>query len=129
MAPEVLQYLKDNGYSAEATQVSTDRPRHTRIREFAAPLLSMKQYTLLEPRIRKVIERACDALAGRDRVDMVADFAYDLPALVIFLILGIPDEDTPKIKKWADDRLMLTFGKLDEDAQMRAAAQMLDYWR
>ena len=54
-------------------------------------------------------------LEGRGRVDMVADFAYELPALVIFQVLGIPDEDTPKIKAWAPTLL----GKgLDFDTAM-----------
>lgn len=129
MPDRVLAYLRDSGYRAEATQVSTDRPRHTRIRKFAAPLLSLKAFRRIEPEIRRVVAQACDALEGRDRVDLVADFAYELPARVIFLVLGIPDGDTPRIKKWADDRLLLTFGELDDDAQMRAAEQMLDYWK
>ena len=76
-----------------------------------------------------IVCRCCDALAGRERVDLIADFAYELPALVIFLLLGIPDEDAPKIKKWADNRLLFTFGELDDAGQMRAAEQMLDYWK
>lgn len=125
----VLAYLRDNGYGAEATQVSCDRPKHTRIRDFAMQVLNAREYAALEPAIRAIVCRCCDALAGRERVDLIADFAYELPALVIFLLLGIPDEDAPKIKKWADNRLLFTFGELDDAGQMRAAEQMLDYWK
>ncbi len=125
----IIDFLGENGYRAEATQVSCDRPRHTRIRDYAMRVLNVREYTRLQPQVHDVIRRCCDALEGRDRVDMIADFAYDLPALVIFLILGIPDEDTPKIKKWADNRLLFTFGELDDAAQQHAAEQMLDYWK
>jgi hypothetical protein len=129
LSAAVLGFLRDNGYGAEATQVSCDRPKHTRIRDFAMQVLNAREYAALEPAIRRIVARSCDALAGRERVDLIADFAYELPALVIFLLLGIPDEDAPRIKQWADNRLLFTFGELDEAGQMNAAAQMLDYWK
>jgi cytochrome P450 len=124
----VLSLLQEGGYAAEATQVSSDPPKHGRIRRFAGQLLSMKEYVAIEPDIRRLVIEACEALPARGRVDMVADFAYELPARVIFLLLGIPDADVPKIKRWADDRLLFTFGELDEPAQIRAAERLLDYW-
>lgn len=129
LAESVLTYLQQNGYGAEATQVSCDRPRHTRIRQYAGQLLSAKEFHGLGPEIRRLVREAADAIAGNSRVDMMADFAHELPARVLFLILGIPDEDTPKIKQWADDRLLFTFGDLDEAGQQRAAERMLDYWK
>jgi len=129
LPPAVLAYFQREGYGVEATQVSCDPPKHTRIRTFAGQLLSQKRLLALEPIVRTIVARFCDRLEGRCRVDMVADFAYELPALVIFQLLGIPDADTPKIKAWADDRLLFTFGALDEEGQLRAAARMVDYWR
>jgi cytochrome P450 len=129
LPPAVLAYFQREGYGVEATQVSCDPPKHTRIRNFAGQLLSQKRLLALEPAVRTIVARFCDRLEGCDRVDMVADFAYELPALVIFQLLGIPDADTPKIKAWADDRLLFTFGALDEAGQLRAAARMVDYWR
>jgi cytochrome P450 len=129
LPPTVLAYFQREGYGVEATQVSCDPPKHTRIRNFAGQLLSQKRLLALEPAVRAIVARFCNRLDGRDRVDMVADFAYELPALVIFQLLGIPDTDTPKIKAWADDRLLFTFGALDEAGQLRAAARMVDYWR
>lgn len=129
LPPRVLAFLAENGYRAEATQVSCDRPKHTRIRQHAMQVLNARQYAGMEDAVRRIVRCSCDALVGRERVDLIADFAYELPALVIFLLLGIPDEHAPKIKQWADDRLLFTFGELDEPAQLRAAQQMLDYWR
>ncbi|MFN3743896.1 MAG: cytochrome P450 [Hyphomicrobiaceae bacterium] len=129
LPPAALAYLQREGYGVEATQVSCDPPKHTRIRAFAGQLLSQKRFMAIEPAVREIVIRFCRRLEGRGRVDMVADFAYELPAHVIFQILGIPDRDTPKIKAWADDRLLFTFGALDEAAQLRAAARMVDYWR
>ena len=121
--------LRDGGYRAEATRVSADDPVHGRIRRFAGRLLSAKAFAALEPDIRRLVRETVDRLPTRGRADMVADFAYELPARVVFLLIGAPDADVPKIKTWADDRLPFTFGELDETAQLRAADRLLDYWR
>ncbi len=128
LSEKAVALMQTHGYGAEPTQVNCDRPKHTRIRKFAGQLLAAKHYAKLEPGVRDLVREFCAALEGRPRVDMVRDFAYDLPARVIFLMLGIPDEDTPKIKEWADNRLLLTFGELSEEAQIAAAEQMVDYW-
>ena len=47
---------------------------------------------------------------------------------MIFLLMGIPDVDTANIKRWADNRLMLTWGRLGPGEQKAAADEMLDYW-
>jgi hypothetical protein len=127
--PQTLAYLRDHGFGAEATQVSCDRPKHTRIRNIAGRLLSAKEFQKLEPQVREIVARFADRLEGKEVADLVADFAYELPAIVIFRVLGIPDADAPRIKSWADKRLLLTFGELDGDEQLTAAAEMVDYWR
>lgn len=127
--PHVVAFLQAGGYRAEATQVSCDPPRHTRIRALVTQLLSQKRFNALEPRIEALVTQAVAALPARGCVDMVADLAYDLPALVLFLILGIPDADTPLIKRWSDDRLLLTFGDLDPAGQRHAAENLLAFWR
>jgi cytochrome P450 len=53
---------------------------------------------------------------------------YELPALVLFKLLGIPEEDVGKIKTWADSRLILSFGNPDIEEQLRAAGHLADYW-
>ncbi len=70
-----------------------------------------------------------DRMAPKGKADWVADLAYDLPALVIFLLLGIPDEDVPKVKEWAQSRVFLNFGDLPEDEQLHHAENLVKYWR
>jgi cytochrome P450 len=68
-------------------------------------------------------------VAPRGRGDWVADLAYDLPALVIFLLLGIPDGDVPNVKTWAQSRVQLNFGDLPEPDQVAHANNVVAYWR
>ena len=50
---------------------------------------------------------------------------YEFPARVLFLLMGIPAADAPRIKRWADYRLMITFGDLSPDEQHRGAEDMV----
>ena len=69
------------------------------------------------------------ALEGRSEIDLVADLVYEFPARVLFLLMGIPAEDAPRIKQWADYRLLMTFGDLSPAEQRRGAEDMVAYWR
>lgn len=126
--PDVIRQLAEGGFTVEATQVSADPPKHTRIRAVAARLLSSRRFAALEPDIRRLVVRAADRLVGRARVDLIGDFAYDLPALIVFLLLGVEDADVSLLKRWSDKRMLLTMGDLGPAAQQEAAAEMLDYW-
>jgi cytochrome P450 len=128
LVPEALAILKA-GMGAEPTQVNCDPPKHDRIREVAGRFLNAKRFQTLEPDIRELAREALDALEGRAEIDLVADLVYEFPARVLFLLMGIPADDAPRIKRWADYRLLITFGDLSPEEQRRGAEDMVDYWR
>jgi cytochrome P450 len=128
LTAEAVAILKA-GMGAEPTQVNCDPPKHTRIRQVAGRFLNAKRYAALEPDIRRLAREALDALQGRSEIDLVADLVYEFPARVLFLLMGIPAEDAPKIKQWADYRLLMTFGDLSPAEQKRGAEDMVAYWR
>jgi cytochrome P450 len=128
LTAEAVAILKA-GMGAEPTQVNCDPPKHTRIRQVAGRFLNAKRYAALEPDIRRLAREALDALQGRSEIDLVADLVYEFPARVLFLLMGIPAEDAPRIKQWADYRLLMTFGDLSPAEQRRGAEDMVAYWR
>jgi cytochrome P450 len=128
LTPEAVAILKA-GMGAEPTQVNCDPPKHTRIRQVAGRFLNAKRYAALEPDIRRLAREALDALEGRPENDLVEDLVYEFPARVLFLLMGIPAQDAPKIKQWADYRLLMTFGDLSPQEQRRGAEDMVAYWR
>jgi cytochrome P450 len=128
LTAEAVAILKA-GMGAEPTQVNCDPPKHTRIRQLAGRFLNAKRYAALEPDIRRLAREALDALEGRSEIDLVGDLVYEFPARVLFLLMGIPVEDAPRIKQWADYRLLMTFGDLSPQEQRRGAEDMVAYWR
>ncbi|WP_082077442.1 cytochrome P450 [Bradyrhizobium sp. LTSPM299] len=125
---EALDLLKEGGYALEGIQVNCDPPRHTRIRNSAFQLLNMKQFGYLEDDIRRLVIDSLDRMKGKSRVNLMEEFTYELPAKVIFLILGIPEDEAAQVKKWATNRLLLSFSRPTHQEQMDAARNLLKFW-
>ena len=128
LPPEVSARLRDGGFTVTPVQSNADAPVHGRVRSVAGQFLNAKRFLAYEAPIRQLVASYVDDFDGEDEIDIVARLTYELPARVIFLLMGIDDIDTLRIKRWADDRLMLTWGRLGPDAQVEAADRMLEYW-
>lgn len=81
----------------------------------------------LGDRITEIVTQLIDnlAMAGADgdSVDLVADFAFPLPAIVIAELLGVPTEDREVFKTWSDQLAAIVFGASQNPDQARTAAE------
>lgn len=53
--------------------------------------------------VQGVVDRLIDSWAGRDEVDLVADLARPLPAMILTSLMGAPESDHERLDGWADD--------------------------
>ncbi|PCJ36731.1 MAG: cytochrome [Moraxellaceae bacterium] len=79
-----------------------DPPKHTPLRKFIVQSLSSKVVDAIEPKIYSVVDELIDDFSQQGDFDLIQDFAYPLPAIVISILLGVPVEDRDKIKAWSD---------------------------
>ena len=91
----------------------TDPPEHTRLRRLLTPQFTMRRLERLRPRIQEIVERRLDAMesAGPD-VDLLSEFAFPVPFLVICELLGLPDEDRAGLRELVSARFDVTHGGL-----------------
>jgi cytochrome P450 len=87
-----------------------DRMRRVAMRQFGPPS-TPDTMTTQEPLIRERVGRLIDDL-GAGRIDIVDQVSYPLPVAVICRLFGVPTEDEPKFKAWAD-ALTETLGAAD----------------
>jgi len=127
-AKEVVALLETRKFSPRPTLSNNEREEHSRIRRNTQEAFRPKQTAHLEPYIRQLVNAAIDQFEAEGRADLVKQMVYELPALVLFKLLGIPEADVQKIKMWADSRLMLSFGKPGLEEQLTAAGHLADYW-
>ena len=83
--------------------VFNDPPDHTRRRALLNKAFTPRAVAALRPVIEAIVERLLDGIAGRAEFDLIADFAYPLPATVIAGMIGVPAADLDRFKRWSDD--------------------------
>ncbi|GAA2256066.1 cytochrome P450 [Streptomyces amakusaensis] len=84
--------------------IDLDDPEHDRLRRLTlrafGPPHSPGTVDALHPGITAIAGELAGALRGRDRIDIVDDFAYPLPVTVICRLLGVPAGDVPRVRAW-----------------------------
>ena len=79
-----------------------DPPDHTRLRNLVAKAFVPKNIEKMRPFIRSLAEDLIKRVReGRD-FDIMSGFAGPIPAYTIAKILGVPNRDMEKFKKWSD---------------------------
>ena len=78
----------------------TDPPEHTEYRRLVSRSFTPKSIASLQERIADITTALLDDLAHRDTVDLVADYAAQLPAAMITEILGVPATDRHLVLGW-----------------------------
>jgi cytochrome P450 len=88
------------------TLIKLDPPEHDRIRRQAmrpfGPPHTPKRVEAMHGEMAEISSGLLDDLVGKQRVDIVEDFAYPFPVTVICRVLGVPKEDEPRFHTWAD---------------------------
>ncbi len=128
MCAEGKEIMRQGGFTAYSGLSARVPPDHTRIRKIAQTCFGPRRFKAIEPQIREIVTKAIDAFIDRGKADFFSEFAYDVPALVLFKLVGIPDTDVPKVKSWALSRALLTWANLTDEEQLPHAHNMVDYW-
>jgi len=81
--------------------VSMDPPRHREVRTLVNQAFTPRVVAGLEPRIAEVTATLLDEVGDRDTFDLVDALAYPLPVTVIAELLGVPAQDLPIFRRWA----------------------------
>jgi pimeloyl-[acyl-carrier protein] synthase len=117
------------------SMLSTDAPKHTRLRALVSKAFTPRAVEAMRPTIQAIVDELLSSMQARGHGDLMHDLAYPLPVTVIAAMLGVPPEDRDKFKPWSDaitagtTDLMTdpSSGVLDRSAQ--AFMEVVDYFR
>jgi cytochrome P450 len=123
LAEETQRILNQGGFEGRSGLSARIPPEHTRLRTIVQGAFGPRRFKAIEPQVRDIINHAIDAFADKGEADLIRDFAYDVPALVIFCLLGVPPEEAPHVKAWSESRALLTWGNLSPVAAGTARTQ------
>lgn len=84
------------------TLIEMDPPQHGQYRGLIAPAFTPRALARLNGRIAAIVQELLDRVRSTGRMEVIGDLAYPLPSTVIAEMLGVPAEDRPMFKRWAD---------------------------
>jgi cytochrome P450 len=139
-SPEQLERMNLSAISPIAAvmvkqMLFLDAPAHTRLRSLASSAFTPARVRVLQSRIQQIADTLIDAAmaAQPGQMDIIAEFAEPLPAIVTAEMLGVPIRDHRQLKDWT-----AVFAEMLGNFQhnpdhvpkvLRALEEMLEYFR
>jgi cytochrome P450 family 142 subfamily A polypeptide 1 len=101
-------FVSGQGYRAiwapeEANMIAQDDPRHRQQRMLVQPKLTRAAVNQRQAEVDQLVAELIDGFVGDGRVELVQQFAGQLPARLTARLLGYPEEMWPRLKTWSED--------------------------
>lgn len=128
-ARDVLRLLTRERFGGGPILANEPEPGHLmRRRQLLGPL-SRPRVRRWEPRIRELARARIAELATRPRVDLMAALLWELPARVVFEVLGLEPDEVDEAVTHAVSMSAFTWGEPTADEQLEIARRMCAYWQ
>src|SRR2546426_12371271 len=85
------------------SMLDRDPPDHTRLRGLVSKAFTPRVVEGLRPHIQEIVDGLLARVQGAGSMDLIAEFAYPLPVIVICEMLGVPVADHERFKGWGLD--------------------------
>ena len=128
LIPEAQALLAQSHVFTSLTMGTSDT-QHARLRAPFAKFLSPQRLKTLEPRLREYAESLVDGFAAKGRADVIADYSYPLPLMVIRDVLGVPREDLDRVQEWCKALADFVFSVVPPEHQVERLQQILAFER
>jgi hypothetical protein len=135
LAELAAQRLGSESVGARLSMLDRDPPDHTRLRALVNKAFTSRVVETLRPRVQQIVDELLDRVEDAGRMDLIEDFAYPLPVIVICEMLGVPVEDREHFKSWGLDiargldALLLPPGSEVQQRGVAARRAITDYFR
>lgn len=130
VAPELPAEAKEiiaQGYPEIPTMLTRDAPAHNRYRALVNPSFTPKRVAGLRPHMEDIVSRLIDDLPQSGPVDFMMDLCVPLPVQVIADALGMPLEDSHKIKHWSDRAVSRISMMASPEEEIENAKSFIEY--
>jgi cytochrome P450 len=85
--------------SAGAVLAAADPPDHTRQRKVIARRLSTTSMQEMEPEFRELVDGVLDTAMSEGQIEWMSQLAEPLPMIMVARVLGLPDDQAPRLKE------------------------------
>lgn len=125
LPPADAELLKEIIHFLNLWLAFRDPPDHTRVRRIMRHAFTAKAIEDMRPKIIEITDILLDRLeaSGKNDVDLIREYALQVPALVIMDLLGIPREMLDDFKEWSDDMAVFIGGARNSGNKYERAAR------
>ena len=124
---EEIMAIQREGWPPVDTLLTNDPPEHSRFRNLVNRAFSARRVQEMEPGIRKIANELIDGFIDDGRVELVKQYAYPLPMMVIADALGVPRSDRDKFKRWSDDSVEPLSGFITRERALECARSIVEF--
>ncbi|MEC2530970.1 cytochrome P450 [Bacillus cereus] len=91
----------DNSDHLTTHMLNSDPPNHSRLRSLVQKAFTPKMIAQIDKRIEKIADDLISDIERKGTLNLVDDYSFPLPIIVISEMLGIPKEDQAKFRIWS----------------------------
>ncbi|PGR71534.1 cytochrome P450 [Bacillus thuringiensis] len=91
----------DNSDHLTTHMLNSDPPNHSRLRSLVQKAFTPKMIAQLDGRIERIADDLISDIERKGILNLVDDYSFPLPIIVISEMLGIPKEDQAKFRIWS----------------------------
>ncbi|PEF65790.1 cytochrome P450 family protein [Bacillus cereus] len=91
----------DNSDHLTTHMLNSDPPNHSRLRSLVQKAFTPKMIVQLDKRIERIADELISDIERKGTLNLVDDYSFPLPIIVISEMLGIPKEDQAKFRIWS----------------------------
>ncbi|HWO98345.1 MAG TPA: cytochrome P450 [Bacillus sp. (in: firmicutes)] len=108
----------------------SDPPDHKRLRGLVQKAFTPQMIADMRGRIQEITNELLDEVARGTTMNLIDDFAFPLPIIVICEILGVPSEDRDKFRVWSNSLIEGSNGEHAAEMfqHMNEFIQYLNQW-
>ena len=117
------------------SMLDRDPPDHTRLRGLVSKAFTPRVVEVLRPHIQQIVDGLLAEARDAHGMDLIEEFAYPLPVIVICEMLGVPVADHERFKGWGLDiargldTIMLPADSEVGKRSMASRRALADYFR
>jgi len=101
MLSKIFPQAKETFSYREKNMLNLNPPDHTRLRSLVNKAFTPSLINQMREHIETIANELLDAVEKKKKMDLMGDFSFPLPAIVIAEMLGVPAKDRDKFKSWS----------------------------
>ena len=133
---EAAEVLKDNRFMKDFSKLYgehfsiytnnmlfSDPPDHRRLRGLVQQAFTSIMIEGMRERVESIAAGLLDAAEKKGSMELINDYAFQLPIIVICEILGIPDQDRDRFRLWSNSII----GSLEPESSSQVGLHMAQF--